>query len=247
MDAIAISGISASISGLALIASCISLWRTHFSKPRPIITVGGLNHRIYPISNKDKLWYLSSYIIPISFTNAGSQPILMNCVRLKLKFPKIPIPDNYEILYAKWTIDDSALRKIDKNRFEWIDRCSPKDFFPFTILPKSTEIRNFIFETRWDHPVIQETIKVSLEIPLNKKGKWLKVNEWVLKQNARVWTELAKVGGSVTYPCFPFKSLDELINPKDLHKYTGTREEIPEKGFDSSPSYLAFEKVKEKE
>ena len=62
------------IALFALGVALTTLFKTHLSKFKPIITVGDLSIRIYPIKSDDEEWFLPSFNLPISISNDGAKP-----------------------------------------------------------------------------------------------------------------------------------------------------------------------------
>jgi hypothetical protein len=234
--------LSVVIALAALLISFLSLWRTHFSRPRPIVVCGRLRQRIYPIRNEQRNWYLASFDLPLSFLNPGAQPVLVTGIRLRLHFPKIPIPGNGEILSAKWEIAPADAERIDRERFKWIREIRPVDFMPFAILPRQTLVKALILETRWDEPVVADEVDATLEWRLSSGASWRKGAAWKMNLDRFHWSELANVGTSMSYAANGAQAQDDQLVPKDLHKYTGTKDPIPEDGFATAPSHLSYPK-----
>ncbi|MGE8600496.1 hypothetical protein [Acinetobacter seifertii] len=231
---------SAVIAILSLLVSAITLWRSHFALLKPISIAGRLQHRIYPIKSDNSQWFLSSFDIPVSLCNSGAQPLLIQDMRLKLHYCDIPILKNHEFIQAKWEIDQGSVSKIDKNRFQWIDDICPIDWMPFSILPKVTVTKHLIFESRWDKPVIQNEIQVELQALTTGSDNWVVLGMWNIHLDSMIWSELVNVGTSISYKEKKGVVQHPKTYPEDLHKYLGSKDPIPNKGFDSSPSYLNF-------
>jgi hypothetical protein len=111
---------------------------------------------------------------------------------------------------------------------------------PFSLLSHETKTKHIVFESKWDEPVIQEKVLCELEIKYSTKSKWEKIEQWYYPLKSREWSELAEVGSSISTPTNKQDHAKEYIYPTDLHKYTGTKEEIQKDGFKASPSYLDF-------
>src|SRR6266849_8692317 len=140
------------ISLVALGVSLAALWKSHLApfSPRPL--AGRLKLRIYPIRSENHEWFIASFDLPISVTNEGARPGVLEGLRLRLHFPQIPIPDNCEYLRPVFEVDTADAREIGKNRFDWIDKIVVGDWMPFTVLPKATVTKHFVFESRWEEP-----------------------------------------------------------------------------------------------
>lgn len=184
---------AATFSLIAIIVSGIALWKTHFVKFSPILSVGSCRLRIYPIKNEDKRWFISSFDIPLSFTNQGAQAGRIEDIRIKVTFPELPIPNHYEMFYPKWDVNGNEL---SKNRFTWIDNSVKENWMSFIILPKETKNKHLVFESRWDEPVIQDIVECQLEIKCDNKKDWSKVTKWKLRITKGVWYDMAEKGVS---------------------------------------------------
>ncbi len=233
------------IALLALGASIAALWKTHFAKFSTVLTVGQCSFRIYPIKSEGEEWYIPSLDVPISFTNEGAQVGKVEDARIRVTFPEIPIPGHYEMFYAKWIVDG---RKITRHRFDWIKKAVNQDWMPFVLLPKETKTKHIVFEPgRWDEPIIQNKMQCELEVRLVGKDSWDKIVTWTHGLQPDVWSELVEVGTS--FCCHPdsLHSERDYVNPSDLHKYTGTKDEIPKGGFKSAPSYMNYPEEESKE
>jgi hypothetical protein len=137
-------------------------------------------------------------------------------------------------------IDPADAQEINKGRFEWMGEIVLGEWMPFTVLPKTTVTKHFIFESRWEDPVIQEVVDCTLEIRSGNR-EWQKVAKWTLCLSGAMWSELADVGTSISYHS-DTRHVDEGCVPADLHNYTGTKGQIPQGGFRAGPSYLDYPK-----
>lgn len=234
----AIASIVLSIA--AILISLLSLWQTHFAPFSPLAVSGRLTLRVFPIKNQDQRWFIASFNLPISITNEGARPGIIDGLRLRLHFPELPIPGNCEIIPATFEVDPSDANLIDSERFEWIDKLVQGDWMAFTVLPKATVTKHFLFESRWEEPVIQNLMECTLEMR-SFAGTWKTVATWSLPMMLDIWSALDRGGSFSRYP-HESDSLDVACSPPDLHKYTGTKDEIPKNGFSAPPSYLNYPK-----
>ena len=101
--------------------------------------------------------------------------------------------------------------------------------------------KHFVFESRWEDPVIQEVVTCTLEIR-SGSSTWREVASWHLPLDGKTWSELAEVGTSLTFNPGKAELVGEACVPPDLHKYTGTKAEIPKGGFLAGDSYLDYPK-----
>lgn len=226
----------------ALGVSLASLWKTHFAKFNPITTVGRLCQRIYPIRSEEHRWYISSFDLPITVTNEGARPGNVIDLRLSIHFPSLPIPGNKELIRPIFEIDPSNARKINRERFKWIEEIVIGEWMPFTVLPKKSVTKHLLFETRWEKPVVQDRIIATLELMSDSSEKWKHIGTWEFSLRAELWGELANRGRSCAVNPKGSPQYHETCQPLELHKYTSSKEEIPENGFGANPSYLDFPK-----
>lgn len=131
--------------------------------------------------------------------------------------------------------------KLAKDKFKWADEARLGGWMPFVVLPKETVTKHFVFEKRWDDPVIQRRISFELQIHTDRTKKWEKVAKWEMSLTPSAWGELTNNATSI---CCVEESecgiTTEKMHPPDLHKYTGTKLPIPDEGFGAAPSYLDY-------
>lgn len=231
------------LSALALVVSLTALWKTHFARFHPKGTVGALTMRVYPWRNGNERWFVPTFEVPISVTNAGAVPGVVTGVRLVLRYPELPISDNKECVYAEWELDREAEEQFDAQR-KWSEKAM--SWMPFVVLPKTTVTRRLVFDTRWEKPVIQSKVEFALEVATGPKD-WTTLGKWIFGLNAPVWKGLVQGGAFSTDPTDTAKKWRE-VNPRDLHKYTGSNEPLGKETaiVHGSPSYLEYDKPKAK-
>lgn len=195
------------IASLALLISVMQLWKTYFYKSKPFFTIGTLTEQIYPIKSASEEWYVCSFHMPISISNHGAQLLIIEKLRLKLVYQDIELKNNYEYLYAKWILDTKDSKKIDSDRFRWINDIDLEDWIPQLIQARSIQSKSFIFETRWDFPIDQK-LTVTLQGKLMKSNSWSDISSWDINHNLTVWQMLV-MGGS---------SIDHTTEPKVLRR-----------------------------
>ena len=231
------------LSFIALCVSCVALWKGHFARFSPLALAGCLRHRVYPFCNEDKRWYITSFDVPVSVTNPGARPGVVTGLRLRLHYPELPFPDNHEFITPQWELKQDKVNSIG-DRFTWINEVVASNWSPFVILPKATVAKHLQFEARWNTPVIQKQVVVTLELQTDWRPKWSSIAEWKLELSPHVWVSLEN-GVSITYSPdigrIPFES---ECSPPDLHKYTGTKAPLPTEGLTAEPSYLDYPESK---
>jgi len=226
----------------SLCISCVTLWKTHFARFGPLAIAGNLTHRIYPIRSGTDRWFITSFDIPISVTNPGARPGCVDALRLRLHYPDLPFAGNHEFIYPKWELKPDKLNSIDKDRFGWIDEVVAADWSPFVVLPKATVAKHFLYEERWDTPVVQKRIVATLELHIAGRTDWISVSEWKLTVGPHTWVDL-ETGTAMVYQPEKTQLAGEIgCSPTDLHKYTGTKATLPAKGALSGmePSHVDY-------
>ena len=227
-DAIALAALAVSLVAVGI--AFVSLWRTHLRRFRPEVIVGQLRQRIYTIENSGERWHICSFDVPISVTNAGACMGRVLGLQLRLTFPDLPITGNYELLPVEFEIPPSESKGIHSERFRWLDELSVTDWLPFTVLARASVTKHFIFETRWDEPVVQPRMSIQLQMRTSRKHGWSAVAEFDAHLDEGVWAEMIHGGSSFGYN--PKGEVDHIpqIHPPDLHKYTTTGEVISDEG-----------------
>jgi hypothetical protein len=234
------------LSFIAICISCVALWKGHFARFSPLALAGNLQQRIYPIRNGDERWFITSFDIPVSVTNPGARPGIVSGLRLRLHYPELPFPGNYEFFFPNWELRPDKLNCIDKNRFGWIDEVVAADWSPFVILPKATVTKHLLFEERWDSPVVQKRIVATLELKADWSTNWISVTEWKLALHPETWVDLENGKAMMYMPDRGQASHEQQCSPPDLHKYTGTKATLPTAGALTAmkPSSLDYPDLK---
>jgi hypothetical protein len=229
------------VSGAAFAVSTVALWKTHFAPGKVIVAGGSLRLHIYPITNEGRNWFMSSFDLPLSFTNAGAQPLLVTGVRLRLHFPDLPIDGNCEYMNAKWEIDPARYQEIGRNRFTWIKKLVRGEAMPFPMLGKQTVTKHLIFESRWDTPVVQKRVECRLEVRTAHNEAWQRTETWSLSLAATVWADLTTLGCGLAFCPDSSPLRDKCVFPDNLHDFTGSKDPIP-KALPIASSFLGFPK-----
>ena len=223
------------VSLAAVTISFIALWRTHLSPFRPTFTAGKLRRCIYTIESDGERWHIVSFDVPLSVANLGVRVGHLNGLRLKLSFPDLPIPGNFEILPVQWEIPPREARLISSDRFTWLQELSVTDWLPVTVLGRSATTRHFIFETRWDEPVVQGRVLARIEALSDRRDKWDTIAQYEFSLYPDEWAEMVHAGSSFVSSPFGSSHTSEGTHPPDLHRYTGAKARIPDEG---SPRHL---------
>ncbi len=88
----------------------------------------------------------------------------------------------------------------------------------------------------------------TLEIKSESEKVYKEFDSWKYKLDSRMWVELVEEGrGFMTQSENSIEKEDSYIFPEDLHKYTGTKDKIENKGKKHSPSYLNYGSNKKEE
>jgi hypothetical protein len=225
------------IAFIALAVSLMSLWKTHMAPFAPLFAVGSCTLRIYPIKSEKHRWFLPSFDLPLSLSNGGATVGRIEDLRIRVSFPNLPIPGHYEMFYAKWEVEG---RKLSHKRFDWLESAVLGDWMPLIVLPRETKVKHLVFESRWDEPIVQERMLCVLEVRSSPEYEWKQLAEWDYHLDAESWSELAEVGSSFSAAPDEHMQRREFRNPSDLHRYTGSKQQIPKDGFRAGTSYLDY-------
>src|ERR1039457_316673 len=79
------------VSVLALVASGVTLWRTHLAPMRVLVACGPLTLRITPFRARDERWFVADVKIDLTFTNSGARPGVVRNIRMRADYPGLPI------------------------------------------------------------------------------------------------------------------------------------------------------------
>ncbi len=216
------------ISIAAFIISLLALWKTHFAPFSALAVAGNLRIRVYPIRSGAERWFIVSLDVPVSITNEGARPGMIRDLRLRLHFREVPVPDNCEIFHVTFEIASEDAQRVDSNRFKWIDEIVVGEWMPFTVLPKATVTKHFIFEHRWEKSVVHGITDCTLEMR-SDPGEWKHVTTWHVALPAGIWKQMEE-GSSIAFPPED-EHLDKVkCVPADLHKYLATAGEGTDSG-----------------
>lgn len=253
--------ISVLVATAAFILSFVALWKTHFSRFRPISVVGDLGLRVYPVKggecncascqqaeanvaakDADAGWHIPSADFIVSVTNDGARPGRILGLRLAVSYPKLPVTNNRELFNCNFEVNSSAFVSIGADRWEWAEQAVIGDFVPYVVLPKNTVTKHFVFESRWDTPVVQDVAKFVLEMRTDASKKWMPVGEWILPLDRSAWGFMVDGARLCSQPIDAISS-ETSVYPPDLHKYTGSKEPLPQGDFERAKKSSLYVKL----
>jgi hypothetical protein len=237
-DSTVISLVSLAVSILAATVSAIAMWRAYFSRFNPLVTVGSLRQRLYPIRSGGEKWFVFLFDLPVAFANAGARPGRVLGLRLHLHFPDVPIPGNYERIYASREVDHVKTAREAKDFFAWLEEVQLAEWMPFMVTAGGTVHKHFHFQTRWDQPVVQRHCECALEILSDSSRKWKRAARWQITLDKAIWSELLTHGNTISFSPEGDPERHKETHPTDLHKYVSSRDGIPMGGLGGAPSYL---------
>lgn len=225
------------VSVVAAVIAGWALWRTHFSKGRLIWAPGEANLSITGFDGDEHSWYVPDIAITLSVANSGAQPVVVRGLRIKVRYPGLPIPDAHEF----WSLNFELDLDTDLEHGEGRTAIAAKKGkgTPFIVLSKANIDKRFLFWCRWEKPVVQE-LEFQLEAWTTRQKGWTPVESWSFRISPKSWVYLAEEGGRVSLPAkgqLPAEFYREQV-PDDLHKYTGTSEALPSDSGGPGPSYV---------
>jgi hypothetical protein len=236
-----IAYIALGVSGFALFISGASLWQSQLSPIRVLVASGPLDLRISPFRDSKSRWFIVDGMADFTFTNAGARPGTVHNLRLRLDYPEVPVPEAHEYLRLAFEVDPREYDKRAEYRLAWIDEAALGPGSPFILLPKESQTKRLIFSTRWEEPVIQDSIIFTLEIYSDQSREWKEFTSWKHFLAEDMWVRLANDRGAVAaYPNNgPVREDPRAAFPPDLHNYTRAKKELP-KSIVWEPSYLDY-------
>jgi hypothetical protein len=240
-SATVLSVASLGIALVAVLISLISLYSSNLAPFKIAATAGDLRFRIYPIKNGDQSWYSASADIPIQAVNTGARVGRILLCRLRASYPSLPVSGAYEVFRASFIVDYKAFASSGHNRFKWISNAVISDWKPSIVLPKATVDQHVIFETRWDKPVVSDSIVFTLQQRRDGSSGWADIGTWELDIDEGMFADLAR--GS-SYAATPIGAtpddLTEQIYPDDLHNYLKPKRPLPGPDPEDKGSQLAY-------
>jgi len=219
--------VSLLVSCAAAVTALVALWRSHLAPFQPVVVVGDLGHRIYTIGDQARRWYISSFDLTVTVTNEGARTGHVLGLRLRVTFPELPITGHYELLPVTFEIPHADTRKITAERFNWIEEIPAVHWVPFVVLARESKTKHFIFETRWEDPVIQNKVDAQLEVLTSAEKAWRPVGRFQCNLTPHVWAQMVHGGSAFSYSAEGSPVVGRICNPPDLHKHTGTEAVLP--------------------
>jgi hypothetical protein len=180
------------VSIFALAISLFSLWRTFLAPFNLNITIGSPTFRLYEIepetSGVDKIWWIPSVDIPVSFVNSGAKPGKIFDARLIFRSKEVQKLTE-EFFYPVWIVEYPKFSPCGSDRFRWIKEAIESEWYPLVLLPNQTVAKHLVLESpRWDH-LLPGNFEIDFDIYSDYKSKWLtyqtfelRMDDWTLKE-----------------------------------------------------------------
>jgi hypothetical protein len=143
------------LSVLALAASLVAFYRTHFIPFRPKTTAGGLRFRVYPYEEKGRRWVVPVFHLTVSVTNEGTRAGTVDGFRLRATYPGVPPEDHFETFVPVVSLERTLGMAYDTKeaREAWLEE-NP-EWVPFIVLPKATVTQHLALQSQaWDAAVM---------------------------------------------------------------------------------------------
>jgi hypothetical protein len=225
------------VSVVAALIAGVALWRTQFSRGRLIFALGMGSVSVTEWKSKNGRWITPDLAVAISIANTGAQAAVIQELRLKARFPELPIPNAHEIwsFNSELDLETELAQGQGRTTIAAMRGNGP----PFIVLPKANVDKRFVFWTRWEKPVMQ-TIIFDLEVRTSLQPKWKVIGGWEFSFTPDGWVYLAREGGRFAVSAVtdkPGSPIEERV-PADLHKYTGTEATLPADSGFRDPSYV---------
>lgn len=179
--------------------------------------------------------------IDLTFTNSGARPGVVDSLRLRANYPRVPAPGAHEFFALNAEVDPQEYDKHEGGRLSWANEAVIGDGAPFIILPKESQAKRLIFNKRWEEPVISEDITMVLQVYSQQSHRWKDHESWKILIDESLWVYLASEKGGMT---FPPKSEPEMMDfdsaPEDLHEHTKPKKPLPDSTDWTEPSYMDY-------
>src|SRR5712671_988179 len=166
------------VSSVSLIFSGFALWYSHLSRFQLEITFSPPTRSLYKIppevsgDKENRTWWLPSFDAGFSFYNSGSRAGRIKDIRLILKITEHRSEQVFHF-YPVWIVKPGEFDACRTERFNWIETCVERQWYPLIIPGKSSVHMHLIFEgPRWDSP-LSGSLETSLQIFSSKSEKWV--------------------------------------------------------------------------
>jgi hypothetical protein len=169
--------------------------------------------------------------IDLTFTNAGARPGVVDSLRLRANYPRVPAPGAHEFFRLKY--EGSRLSRASETAIG--------DGAPFIILPKESQAKRLVFSKRWEEPVISEDITLVLQVYSQQSRRWKDYESWETPIDESLWVYLANEKGDMTFP--PESEPQMMVFgsvPDDLHEHTKPQKPLPDSTSLTEPSYFDY-------
>ncbi len=212
--------LSLPISLIAVVISFVNLWNTHYSKFTPLVTCGRLVSFASQLSAEEETWLIISFDLPISITNnSNARAGQVIGLRLVLSFPDSKYKDWKEYISPVFEINPKQSETHRKFRFNWLNEVVIGYWAPITILPKQSVYKHFLFEKRWNKPIVQNKVNCDLEVLVKGETKWKKVESWNGRLRKIEWLFMLGNYTSTTWRCVstPYEFYGAIM-PKEIEE-----------------------------
>ncbi|MCR6491540.1 hypothetical protein [Cellulomonas sp. P24] len=228
------------ISLIAAIFSGVALWRTHFTRGSVIFTPRFAQFSVTQWTNDGCGWFTPDIAISASIANTGVRPIVVQGLRVRVGYRGLPIPDAHEIWDFNMELDTTTELRSGPGRSVLKARSGTGP--PFIVLSKAVVDKRFVCWSRWEKPVIQD-LRFTLEAKTTRSRSWVAIESWSFNVTPQDWVYMTGKGTIISLPPESLESVrfNRETHPKDLHKYTGPTESLPELSSPPTPSHVVHE------
>jgi len=162
-------------------------------------------------------------------------------MRLRADYPALPIPGAHEYWELNREVDPQQSDEHLSNILAWKRKATIGKGAPFILLPKESKAKRLVFEVRWEEPVIQKEILFALEVYSERSRNWKTYETWPYPLPDEVWVLLANESRTMAVQPASKPKVDfPATKPADLHKYTGTKDDLKKKRLTLEPSYIDY-------
>jgi hypothetical protein len=239
MDTNNLQVIAIIISSVAILVSSLSLWRTHYSRFNPSAIGGPLKLRIFKLKSGNDRWFLPVIQLHFAITNIGARPGLVKNVRIRAIYPGIGsiLRPAYEDFDWIGSVNLGKFVSHLPDYFKGLEEALIENDDPFIILPKETSSKEAIFSRRWDSPVIYP-MKLKLQYYTGPIRRWRTATTWYIYLDENDWIEAVEKNSIIEFPANNVPQTKSTSYPYNLHDYTESEFELPNKGFGKKPKYI---------